>query len=415
MKIDALIHDTVSCLTKTAIGKNGLIRKLYFIDTGKWYEFYKPDDFGDHTPFITAALGSPEFAKQQYSLWEKRSIDGIPIPKHRIPLAPLLEAKNVDDLLHGLYVNYTTTKDDFFLKEGVQLSRKAVKAFKMKNGAFSSVSIPFLHLKLPEGCSALKPAILFAPASNLKYYSEACSNGLISEKLVFFGELAGDKDLIAAAKGCIDAWLETKMFRKYGVFPDMAFPKDSTGSSLMKTNTNMGYALLKLKETNYKSALDKLLSSIEKIYDEKTGIVNAFNPATGKKGEPTLIPVQAYGTLLLMAGRKEKAANLAQKTITLARENGTLESVDDDGFGDFCVFLMRVDEGHNWKGLLEGMYKEFVDMYYAGKGMWKDHRSGKIAHSKYLGGVLKYLLAYKAYLSNDTRMFTDHLPLLEDR
>ena len=167
-KLDNLIYETTRQIKQKSVGKNGLIRKIYLLDKKKWYEFNKPDDYGDILPFISIAENNIEFAKKQYFLWKKRMIEGIPIPKHVFPLPPFLEIKNIDDFIHGFSVISASFENPFFLKEGKLISNNIIKKLQTKKGFYASVCLPFINIKLPEGISALKPR-----KDYLKYFADA--------------------------------------------------------------------------------------------------------------------------------------------------------------------------------------------------------------------------------------------------
>ncbi len=400
-ELTELIDATARQLTEEAPGKNGLIRKIFLIPQKKWYELYKPDDFGDHTLFIAAA-GQSEFAKKQYLLWKARFLDGFPFTKHRLPLPPLLEARNMDDFLHGLYGCAVVLNDDFFLQEGTAMAERIKNIMQDKAGFISSVRVPFLHIPLPEGFSPLKPTL------ERPFFANASSNGSIAEKLILIGQRAGRADLIAAGRKCLDAWISTKTFQENGIFPDRTQPSDEPKSALMKTNSNFGFALVASTKSpggeRHAKILKQLLETLPKTHGCENGMANGVN------GSRSLIATQAYGRLLLDAAPilgiayQEKAELLAEIVAETLLEDPSWNLVEDDGEGDMAVFLMIADPTRKLAPLLAKLFDDMKKKFYLGNGLWRDYcvdSMQQTAHSKYLGGVLKYLLTYRAYLTGE--------------
>ncbi|MBS3172183.1 hypothetical protein J4438_01205 [Candidatus Woesearchaeota archaeon] len=413
-QVEKLIEDTSKRITNDAVSHKKLVRKIYFIKEKKWYEFYKPDDLGDYAPFIVEAERNTNFAKEQYILWDKHKIEGIPYPLFKHPIPHLLESKYVDDYLQGLTVIYAATKDKFFLDKGISMSKIAIKKLMQKNGMFAAVKIPFIHKTMSTAFSPLHPDM-----SKLKFYYCPVANGVIAEKLIDLGVYGSEKKLIDAGRKCIDSWLKTKTFKKYNLFPDYTGIKDSEKCNLMKSNSSLGFALIRsIKVDNnqeHKKALFLLLEELSKNYICENGVVNLFIPSKNIKGKFSVIATQAYCRLLLSTSTlgypelEEKAKIIAFKVANkafLSKENNEIKSsfIEDDGQGDFAILLMILDKKREYKELLKKIYEDMINKYYLGNGLWRDYcidTMQQTAHSKYLGGVLKYLLCYQAYLNDE--------------
>jgi hypothetical protein len=407
-KIDELIKKTVDFLTVNSIGKNKLIRKVFFIDKNRWYEYNKPDDFGDYAPFVAEAQSSTSFVKEQYALWKKRMIEGIPIPKFVFPMPPINELKNVDDFFHGLIVLYMSTGDSFFLDESKKTANAILNVFEY-NGRLSSGALPYLHIPLPEGFSPYKPHL-----TNLSFFCSS-SNGIIIEKILDLGEIEKNDFFVKKARCYLDAWINTPSFTKYGFFSDYSFPYDSDNCNLMKSNSNLGFALVKSASTyggeKHRKALQRLITSLRETYLLENGITNTFcKKRDNKNRKISLIATQAYCKLLLDASKilgpnlKKEATNIMFKTakeIFIEKNKKWKDSIiEDDGIGDFTILFMIMDLDKKTTNII---FSDIVKRFYLGNGLWRDYSLDtmqKTAHSKYIGGILKYLLCYRAYLNN---------------
>lgn len=414
VELKKLIEDTSKRITNNSIGNNRLVRKIYFIKEKSWYEFYKPDDLGDYAPFVSEAEGNTEFAKEQYNLWDKHKIEGIPFPLFKFPIPHLLEAKYVDDYLQGLTVIYAASKEKFFLEKGIKMGELVINRLMQKNGMFAAVKIPFIHKTISAAFSPLRPDM-----NKLKFYYCPVANGVIAEKLIDLGVYANEKKLIEAGRKCIDAWLNTKTFKKYNLFPDYSGIKDSEKCNLMKSNSSLGFALIRSIKVDdhveHKKALFSLLDTLSKNYICENGIANLFIPSKNIKGKFSVIATQAYCRLLLSASEigypelEEKARIIAFDVANKAfvsKEYNEINSgfIEDDGQGDFAILLMLLDKKREQKKLLELIFSDMIKKYYLGEGLWRDYcidTMQQTTHSKYLGGVLKYLVCYQAYLNNE--------------
>ncbi len=427
--IDNLIKETVCFLKEESPGKNGLIRKTYFFSKKKWLEFNKPDDIGDHLPFISVAEDNTFFAKNQLNLWKKRMIEGIPIPKHKIPLPPFLETQNVDDFIQGLAVMYAFFKEKEFLIEGEKLSNAILKCFTTKSKIIGSVSLPYVHLFLPEAFSPLKPNI------NKKFFADSSSNGLICENILDFGRWTKNEELIKNARLCIDAWLDTDCYKKYGFFPSKALPKDNMEVWLPKSTTNLAYALLKssqIKEgEKHKKELINLISNALDTFYKKQKTYCGYNPLSKKlTGFFYLVASNSLCRLLIETSiylNKEEYWKKAEKIVLKIAEDAFIKKTnnewkkqmyENDGEGDFANLILVLDKKREHKKLLEIIYQDMIKKFYLGKGVWKDYYPGnmqKTAHTKYIGGVLKYLVLYRAYLKGEDLLSEKWLYISQDR
>ncbi len=427
-EISKLIQETISQLKNKSIGKNGLIRKIYFINEKKWYEFYKPDDYGDHVPFISVGESSTVFAKKQLDLWKNRMLDGVPVPKHTKPLPVFPALIYLDDFLDGLAVMYHTFRDQQFLEEGVSICNKINKLFSFFNGSYSSVVLPYLHIPIPEGLLPVKPSL------KKIWFVNSAANGLVCEKMLDFGVWSKNKKLIERARKCIDYQINLQTFKKYGIFPDMSFPADSPICHVAKFNTNPAYSLLKSSQIKggeqHKKALIRNIDSVFDIFYSDGGIIDHYNPKKSRKGEVSFVSTNAFCRLLIEASlllQKEKywkiaediVFNIAEQAFLSKKNNFWKEQMyEDDGEGDFANLVMILDKKRNHINLLEIIFKDMVNKFYIGDGIWKDYYPKKMqqtAHSKYLGGVLKYLVIYKAYRNNEDMLSKKWLYISQDR
>jgi hypothetical protein len=426
--LDQTIKETVTFLKEKSPGKNGIIRKLYFYSENRWLEFNKPDDIGDHIPFSSVAENNTTFAKKQVALWKNRMLDGIPIPKHKIPLPPFLEAQNVDDFLQGLAVIYIFFKEKEFLLEGEKISKAILKSLTMRSKMLASVSLPYIHLFLPEAFSPLKPNI------RKKYFADSSSNGLICEKILDFGIWANNEELIIKARACIDAWLNTPTYKKYNLFPSKAIPKDNCLVIIPKPVTNLSYALLKSSQIKggerHKNELIKILDTVLDLCYKGDGIYCYYNPLLKESTQLSLIATNAFCRLLIEASlvfKNEKYWNKAEQIVfnvakkAFLDKKGTFwkkEMYEDDGEGDFTNLVMVLDKKREHKDLLKIIYLDIVKKYYLGKGVWRDYcleNMQKTAHTKYIGGMLKYLVLYRAYLKGEDLLSEKWFYFSQDR
>lgn len=422
--VDELIEATTECLVEKAPGKNGLIRKAFLIDKGEWLEFNKPDDIGDHLTYIAAAQESMEFAKRQYAIWKRRMVDGLPHPSHKIPLPPMLEIGNVDDFMHGLCVLHAINDDPFWLMEARDVATRIVKRLQNSKGLFVNVRLPYLRWTLPAGFSPLKPSLM------KRHYCEAPSNGLVAEKLLLIGSLTRDEHLLTAGERCLDAWLGTEMYRKHGLFPDETMPKDSEKTHLMKPNSNLAFALLQSARNGNAHRMDTVLKHIDTLRESFSvdgGLTNEYDPRIGAKGALSLIGTHAFCRLLMYAaelGHPEllkEAESLAPNVLRQGITPGSSWSeqfYEDDGEGDFAIIVMLLDKDKRHAKLLSDVFDDMVRRFYLGAGMWRDYAGEgrqQTAHTKFIGGVLKYLLCYRAYLQKEDLSRRKWLFLLQDR
>ncbi|MBI4145269.1 hypothetical protein HY493_03615 [Candidatus Woesearchaeota archaeon] len=419
-ELDALIRHTCVRI-RSAAGRNGLVRKIYFLDKRRWYEQYKPDDFGDHMPFLSVAEGNTTFAQGQWTLWKQRMVDGIPRPKHVIALPPMLYANAVDDMLQGMSVLHEWFGKTW-LEDGLALARNAQHAFQMRSGVFATVSIPTIHVPLPEGCAPIRPAI-----SGLRFFANAPTNGLLAASLLQFGSLAGDDGLLQAGTRCLNRWIGTRMFVNHGLFPYRLLPGESSDTNLMKANSNFAHALLDTMETGdgrYREAMQRLVLALRGTFRSDLG---CSNEPRGVK--VSLMATQAYCTILWRMSRlgypelRDEAESIAWNVANAAFGDTPTSlwrdaAFEDDAVGDFLNLLMLMDEKRKNREIIGKAHRYLVDNFYLGDGLWQDYRDPRMqrtAHSKFLGGVLKHLLGYRAYLRGEDISHGRWSRLLEDR
>lgn len=381
--INELISESISFIKKESVGKEGIVRKIYFWDEKKWLDFYKPDDFGDHVPFICVSENNTSFALDQLLLWKKRSMEGLPKPKHRYPLPYFHGLIYLDDYLDGLALLYNTFKQQVFLDEGIRVIDRIIKIFSTKQGFFSSVSLPFLHVKLPEGFLPTKPSF------KKKNYVNTATNGLICEKMIDFGYWSFNFELVEKARTCIDVL-------------DL-----SKETHFAKCVTNPAYAMLKsatLGSEKHKNRLIKLIN------ETNTTVLD-------------LTDLNAYCRLLIETSiflNKPEYWESAKKIVFNLAKNKTWKTqmFEDDGEGDFANLLMILDKNREELSLLKSIYIDIINKYYLGDGIWKDYSPSnmqKTTHTKYVGGMLKYLVLYKAYLEKENLLSNKWLYISQDR
>lgn len=255
----------------------GLFRTEKFnVDALKWSSnVCDCDDFGDFAPFMAwldKIKGRGENGSWVYGQFERmksllKQDCGFYTPffgtkVRKSPFFPAYVINNMD-LTLGFEIMHRLTGEEEYKLEFIGICDSLVKHAISRKGFVLNSVIPAFNLYVPShGCIRYKPVV----------------SGVFAELLCDAYQMTGDYRYIEKARNLLNAFIETKAFRKYGIFPDNVYPfiYSSTGtSSLTKSNTSMISGMLRLYDATQDWALK------EEIEHALLGIKSQFTSPEG--------------------------------------------------------------------------------------------------------------------------------------
>jgi len=384
--------------------KFGLFRTEEFSD--KWSDRCDPDDFGDFAPFvlwldkITGKDLNRKWIERQMELMDSlRQKSGFYYPfsnggkkVRQSNWSPIYPQSHLD-LILGFNILYKLTKNQRYLQASRRLCDGVMKYAISNSGFVHGAVIPVLHLHLPKlGYLRYKPQV----------------SGVFIEEFTNFYEFTREETYLNAAKRMAEAWLNTKSFKKYGLFPDQVYPitgMEAGTSTLGKENTNMICGLLRLYEVSGDENLkDKILKWLYGLEFFGSGWVyqKVFDRKRGRIIDKEVSIIQNH---MVMGALLDVSIILKDKQyLKFAEECANYwlnqePNWDIDSHADLITMLSRIYD-------LTGKYKrsirelaEDMEKFRSG-GIFYKLKGGSMGELKYLGGALKGLLSAYTVLNN---------------
>jgi rhamnogalacturonyl hydrolase YesR len=370
------------------------------------------DDIGDYLIFICwygIEFGDKEcldFTASQIDLWEKyfKLPCGLFITQYdhnknkKIPGTAwqIVSLHEHRDALLGLVELYRLTGEQRYLKLACGVADATLTYVNRHRGLVPNKVIP-----------ALKLGILSTSS-----FSAVC--GLFAEELTELYTITKESRFLEGAKRIIASWLNTPLFKKSGLFATGYHPYFRSLSvyrhtELMKSNTNMIYALLYLYEITgepvLRESIDRWFSSLLRFRREDGSYYGVWDSRAGQLGSRIVDKTQNFAIIdaYLDAYRilgEERFLKLAEECahFWISQKNKTTKLIPEqfrDGapvhFGSkidqnvdlYTCFLKLFDMTRKevyLKNVKDGL--EVFDKFYRTKSNWwhrlLDYRSGQL-------------------------------------
>jgi hypothetical protein len=277
-------HKLANSITEDCSGKNGfVITTPIDVYTGIPREHIcNSDDLGDYLQYIywlaviTGDHKYESWAVEQIKRWNEHlrmpsgfyfpffddKKNNFPVKSNLFPVYPLENA----DALFGLISAYKLKNESIFIESAEYLCNGLMKYGISPKGFVYSGVVPMLRLPwVKQGYLTHQPLV---------------SGYYIQSLCELFKETNKDKYLKTAER-IISAWINTKYFKKYGVFLDRLYPFVSLPraekATLTKNHTIMLFGMLSYyqitEDKEIKNAVEKCLDVIENKF---TGEGNAY-------------------------------------------------------------------------------------------------------------------------------------------
>ena len=421
------------------------------------------DDIGDFLTFvcwygvITDQKKYVDFTKDQILKWEKH----FKLPcglyftqyNHLQPLPRKTNWQSVSlydhqDAILGFHELFLLTQDDFYKQELLNLGEQILSYVKKYKGLVPNTVFPPLQAAVPH-CSA-SPIV----------------GGLFAEHLALIYEMTQTEKYLAGAQTIIEGWLNTPLFKKEKLFHTGYHPYFKTLSpyseaELMKTNTNMAYALFQFLKISphpaFEQALKEWLQRLESFKSQTGGYYSIFDLKNQRIQKDIINKTQNFAVLTVFIDAYlyfkqteylTQAEQLADFWISHLNPRTDLipESFQDekiafpgakiDQSADLSIEFLRLYDLTKKEKYLTAALQCFnaLQKYFQTKDNWwyriinaetgepmNDNKiekniSGGRNLTKYVGGALKFFLALYQTLSdvNITQDRTSNL-MLRDR
>lgn len=447
MNILRILDEMCSFIRTSVPNRHGLFRtEEYNAETRKWAsDRCDPDDLGDFAPFmvwfdkVTKRKTNTIWVEKQFgllnSLLKQKSGFYYPFSDggKRVKQSNILPAypQNHFDLPLGLNLLYRLTGNKAYYEANRGIFNAIRRYALSRKGFLYGSVIPGLHLYFPRyGFMRHKPQI----------------PGTIIEELVNFYELGKEKHYLNMAARMAGAWLNTKSFRRYGLFPDQVYPyinKEAGTATISKENVNMVYGLIRLyratNEEHLRDAVTKALKGLSLFRTPENAYYRTFDLRTGRILDRRITIVENHGVLgalldaYLALGDSsylrlaERGADFWIKTASgkglfqeLKKGQPGWDKCEIHSHSDFLTIVARL--------YLLTKKKKYASVLARGVetlGLFKgrngfcgvvDYRTGRILHKenelKLLGDVLKYLLSTYTLLNKTNEIDKETLNLL---
>jgi len=262
------------------------------------------DDIGDHLLFVAwfgTEFGDDEslaFVKNQMELWvsDFRLPCGLYVSTYDLEKQARISRTNWQavslydhhDALLGMVSLFRLTRDEFYLNLAVEVADALLVYIGKFNGLVPNRVIPALRLAVIKTSS----------------FSTVC--GLLAEELVELYTFTGKQEYLGAAERIINSWTKTPLFRQAGLFAAGYHPYWRTFcpyryTELMKSNTNMAYAMLYLygisPDAALRESIDRWFRSLSALKSEDGGYYGVWDNRKNSIGTPVIDKTQNFAVI----------------------------------------------------------------------------------------------------------------------
>jgi len=439
-----LARDAADFIRRQATGNRlGLVASRFFwSQQEKWSPAIADfDDIGDHLLFVGwygkefGDDGCLAFVKDQMELWANHFrlpcgfyVSTFDLEKQKSFSRTdwrVVSIYDHHDALLGMVSLYRLTGDEFYLDLATVVADALLVYVRRFNGLVPNRVIPALELSV----------------LNTTSFSTVC--GLLAEELAELYTFTGKGEYLDGAEVILNAWTGTPLFRRSGLFAVGYHPYLRTFSpyrftELMKSNTNMVYAMLYLygisQGVGLRGSIKRWFRALTGLRGSDGGYYGIWDTRKGSTGSPVIDKTQNFAVIdaLLEAYRLLGGPEFLEEAESCARfwlekRDGTTGLIPEqfvDGrpvhFGskidqnaDLYTMFLKLYELTGKELYLDaaGQALDFFARYYRTDTNWWhrliDCRSGKLLAdedlppgenpaemnvTKYVGGALRFFI-----------------------